>query len=174
SWLSAHPEVFLEPRRSELASPSFVAFTLLLDGIHDLYSSTRVRVGSFIHDEQVEFGRFLRMAFELGANLVGSSHPLAFISDLKRVKRFRCSIQLVPWRGVVGLELIDVVLWLVKRHQEIGLDGYPACAAVVESIARRSIIKTFSRDQLREDVLACLDALNRVSISAEDEARGRR
>jgi hypothetical protein len=64
-WGMNYPEPLLESTMGELDSPNIVAFSLLVTLLHELHSKTGMRVGTFVHNEQNEFGKSLVLAFDL-------------------------------------------------------------------------------------------------------------
>jgi hypothetical protein len=64
-WGIAYPEPLIAERQGELDSPNIVAFSLLMSMFHALHEETGAKVESFVHDEQNQFGKFLRESYKV-------------------------------------------------------------------------------------------------------------
>lgn len=61
TWGMAHPEQLLEGGYVPLHAPNVVAITLIVDMLHTLHEQTGARVVKFIHDEQNQFIKHLKL-----------------------------------------------------------------------------------------------------------------
>ena len=68
AWAVVHPDPLLEGTRSEMDSPNVVALTLLIEMLHQLNERHGLVIGTFIHDEQKQFGKWLKTAYDLSRN----------------------------------------------------------------------------------------------------------
>jgi len=126
AWGADHPHELLEFQRSEGDAPNLIAVSLLMQGLHDSLSGTGLKVGRFVHDEQQQFGRFIKEWYQIGRNFTMPSQAATFMTDIRAIDTYRCEIEILPSRGVVGLQLIDicfVALQAVYRRRDEGLSS---------------------------------------------------
>jgi hypothetical protein len=64
-WGMKCPEPLLEERLRELDSPNVVVFSLVVGQLHGLHRKSGIRVRTFVHDEQNQFGKSLAVTFQL-------------------------------------------------------------------------------------------------------------
>jgi hypothetical protein len=174
TWGLDHPDILLEATRSDLDAPNMVAFTLLLGRIHDIFQGTNFRIVRFIHDEQSQFAKSINQAYELLKKIAFSSGPLSWMPDSREVNTYKCPIDITSSCSSVGLQIIDIILWLTKRFIENPWCGYKNCRKLVRFVLDRSELSLFSRAQLAQDVSHGMKIVNNLPLSFEDEERGRR
>jgi len=175
AWALVHPEPLLEGTRSEMDSPNVVALTLLIEMLHQLNNQHGLVIGTFIHDEQKQFGKWLERAYDLSRNW-GSSRgtsPLALITDLKEMSTFIGDFRAVNSKNSFGLQLLDIALWLVKRFMDDPDAMHGKCRDMAEYIIRNGYISEFSHDAMVREVVAGFEFLQAVPLTPEKEKRGR-
>ncbi|MFQ5827546.1 MAG: hypothetical protein ACE5JD_00125 [Candidatus Methylomirabilia bacterium] len=173
-WALDHTEEFpeLKFRRSELDAPNAVAFSLLVGGIHTLLEGTGLQVTRFIHDEQSQFARAMEEMYGVHTRFSFSTSPFSWMTDMQEVDTYRCPIE-VTSKLLVGLQIIDVVLWLVRRCTEGSLGRWNCCAALADWVTENGVLSEFSRGQLATEVARAALTLSLLPISPADEARGK-
>lgn len=145
------PSSLLPSSRSKLDSPNIVAFTLLIHSLQKL-AEENLRIEKFVHDLQSQFGAALKEVYDLNKRFRFSGKPLAWLTDFSRDDSFNCPIQLKSSSEVIGLQFVDIVLWLVTRSFGRGLSrGYPNSEALVRTVRERAIVSELSQQQLLED-----------------------
>ena len=115
SWARVNPARIMHAPISLEESPNARALLLLVDGIHKM-AGAEARVIRFRHDEQPEFGKMFVADFEKIKNAfgpLGSPYAPAYAHP---VHLFDCGLELVSSRTSLGLQLIDVLLYLMSRH----------------------------------------------------------
>jgi hypothetical protein len=173
TWGARHPQELLDFQRSELDAPNLVALGLLMGGLHEILEKTGFKVGRFVHDQQRQFGQFMREWYDMGRRFIMPTHLTARITDLQEIDTYDCKIEIVPSRGVVGLQVIDVVLWLYKRAISDPMKNYPGCAALVEFVDDHGEIRYHSRAQLNSDADRVYRDIMALPIDAERLKRGK-
>jgi hypothetical protein len=171
-WALNHPDGFpeLQRRRDEHDSPNFVALTLVLAGIHSIAGNHAV-IERFVHDEQNQFAKYMKAAYQ-HANWNLSMEPLAWMTDMAERDTFHCKIEFHSRKNVSPLRLTDVALWLVRRQVE--RDDLPReCMKLTEWISDRAHYNEVSRAQLEHSLIQSLSAVAELSVTPEQEARGR-
>ncbi|MCK8503233.1 DUF3800 domain-containing protein [Myxococcus fulvus] len=146
SYAREKPLDVLDMKRSALDSPNMVAFSTLIHGLHSLLSPEQKRIRRFVHDEQNQFGAHMQKMFDAfgGVKFTGTLTSVA--PSMEKVDTYACSVEMskIP---LVGLQLVDVALWLAKRHFEGRvIDG--ECSGLLDEILRRSHSSEFSAKQL--------------------------
>ena len=114
-WARSNPKRIMEDRINEQDSPNVRALLLLVDGIHKIAGFT-ARILRFRHDEQPEFKKMLLHDFELIKNAFGPlGSPYAPLRP-QPAKLFSCQLEMISSTSSVGLQLIDVLLYIMSRH----------------------------------------------------------
>jgi hypothetical protein len=151
-WAAANPEAILHTSRRDSDSPNILAMLLLLEGIHQV-SDRACKVIRFVHDDQNEFGKSMARCFESTKNVRGSGAGQSQWFQLKTVKKFACPIEILPSYSSVGLQAVDVILYLMSKYIEGSyLPRRDACAALAEYITRVAILRDFTFER-SEDML---------------------
>jgi hypothetical protein len=170
-----NPNELLTGARSDLDSPNVVALTLLLSALRTLHKETGLKVGKFYHDEQNQFAKAMREVFDVIKNVGSVESPPTWICDIQRVRAFDCPFEIVASKGAIGVQLIDVILWLTKKASESPLeDNLPGCKELLDEIIKRATISKLTRAQLFSDAQhEYMELMNRP-LSPNQEAKGRK
>ena len=115
SWARSHPDRIMEGPISLEESPNMRALLLLVDGIHKM-AGRSARIVRFRHDEQPEFEKRLIEDFELIKNAFGPLGSPYAPARAHPVNLFECRLEMVTSSESLGLQLIDVLLYLMSRH----------------------------------------------------------
>lgn len=176
SWALRNPQEVLRPKPPKsddpycLDSPNMQAFMSLIDGLHDIVNKLGARVVRFHHDDQKEFRRAIKETFDI-------LHEFQIPRDsllVQKIKTFNCPIQLVPSHSSVGLQVIDVCLWLMTRAFKTSQAPESAeCRSLLGCIIGRAIIKECSYEQLVEDCKRDYARLMRRDLTPEQLAEAR-
>lgn len=175
AWALVHPEPLLEGTRSELDSPNVVALTLLIEMMHNLNDHQGLVIGTFIHDEQKQFGKWLQTAYDVSKNWSSArgTSPLAMIGDLKEMSTFVGAFRPASSKSSFGLQILDVVLWLVKRFIDTPDSVHGKCRELAEFVVNEGYISEFSHDAMMREVIAGFAFLEALPTTPEQEKRGR-
>jgi len=171
-WGASHPQELLDFQRSELDAPNLVAFALLMSGIHDMLDGTGAKVGRFVHDQQQQFGKFMKDSYDALKRIAVPVHATAWITDIQKINTYDCKIEIVPSPGVVGLQVIDIVLWLYKRSISDTMRDFPGCASLIELVDDRATIRYHSRAQLARDAERAYHDIMRRPITDNELKKG--
>ncbi|MCC6591243.1 MAG: DUF3800 domain-containing protein [Bryobacterales bacterium] len=174
-WAIANPGPLIEGTRSPLDSPNVVALTLLVHGLHFLHELTGLKVGTFIHDEQQQLGKHLKVVFELSKKYGQSNptSPLALLMNVKEMGTFDCNFHVTSSKSSFGLQLLDVALWLSKRRKDHPQLIRGMCSELADYIGARSYISEFTWDAMFSEVARMLQVVEAMSLSPAREAKGR-
>ncbi len=93
------------------------------------------------------------------------------MSDWTEVDTFDCPIEMASSKSTLGLQVIDVVLWLVKRYMDRGFEGFPACTRLANLILSRSTVVIYTQDELREEVQRLLAEVMNTPLTKPAEQR---
>ena len=115
SWARVNPARIMQAPISLEESPNARALLLLVDGIHKM-AGVEARVIRFRHDEQAEFGKVFMEDFEKIKNAFGPLGSPYAPARAHPVHLFDCGLELVSSQTSLGLQLIDVLLYLMSRH----------------------------------------------------------
>ena len=157
SWAIRNPSAFFYVKRDKGDSPNLVSLLTLLNSIHDFRKATKFKIKKFVHDEQSQFGKYMKEAFELVKNVTDSDDPiknLIGLNEFKRVETFDCAMEFKASDSSVGLQVVDCILWLTKRGIERGIPrNAKECQILFQFIFNRGIIENFSYDNYERRVL---------------------
>jgi SEC-C motif/Protein of unknown function (DUF3800) len=172
-WGIKYPEPLLEERMGELDSPNVVAFSLLVAQLHELHQKTGIRVRTFVHDEQDQFGKSLGVTFKLLKRLSFKRTITSSMLDLKELPTFDSELEMRSSRDCIGLQLADVGLWLMKRFYDTKGKVYGNSELLARQIIRDGSIEHFTLRSMQEGVEELMEALFALPFDRRDESVGR-
>lgn len=171
-WGLVHPDPLLQGHRSELDSPNIVAFSLLLAMLHGLHESTGARVGTFVHDQQNQFARAMKATYDMLRKFTFGNSIVSTLLDFKEAPTFTCELQVTSSTESVGLQLIDVVLWLVKRFVESRGAVRGNCGDLVKAVISRGQISEFTLEAMQREVMGMIQVMEVTAPSEEQMKEG--
>ena len=156
-WAIRNPENFDTYSEDKVSryfhSPNFVAFTNLMDGIEQASQGWKRPVREIVHDEQFQFEKTFQrwhtlmsqphLANATPLNLPGKSRPVPV--SFAPGSKFRISND----EASVGLQMVDVLLWLFRRLFEGREIGYQS-RILLNVVLRRAYQQDFSFDGVGE------------------------
>ena len=90
----------------------------------------------------------------------------------ERVEMFDCGFETDS--DLVGLQLSDVILWLMKRDfRPDQLEQLPQISSLLKTVLSSGYISEFSRIQLVEDTFHCLRVLESLPITSKQLKKGK-
>jgi len=164
-WAMKHPEDLLM-RAGHLDSPNIVAFGFVIHAIHSMFHSTGLRVKTFIHDEQNQFMGAFRRMYDILCKRRGDERPDNPFIDWKEADTFDCPLTRADSKEAPALQLVDTLLWLLKRYFTRGTTGGTACDALLTPLLAVGTGHEFSRRQLEEEVAETIQQLLRTFASS--------
>ncbi len=171
-WAQKNPKPLLEATRSELDAPNIVALSLLVSYLHKVSEETGKKVTKFIHDQQNQFAKAMQKTFEALKEIAISATPTSFMPEVKHLDTYQCPLTIAASHSLVGLQLIDVALWLTKRWIEKPWPEKNGCSTLAEEILSRSAISEFSRRQLEDDSFEAIAYLNSQPVTDDQMVAG--
>lgn len=173
-WALDNPKVLFDFKRAGLDSPNMVAFSLLLYNLNLIVRNSGQRVKTFIHDEQNEFAKYIRIMFAHFKDTTFSLDPFGSIIDLEEIDIYDCDVDFIASNETVGLQLVDIVMWLIKRFIEGKFDNrFKSCTRLLQTILEISFISQFSRKQLEEEVGEIMVKLNQLPLTEDQLNKGK-
>jgi hypothetical protein len=168
-WGITYPEPLIAERQGELDSPNIVAFSLLMSMFHVLHEQAGAKVESFVHDEQNQFGKFLRESYKVFKRLNFKSTITATMLDITELPTFDCEFVMRESKDSIGLQFADVGLWLIKRFRDSGGEIRGNCLNLAEAIISTGIISNFSLRDMQEGVTEMCRQMEEKPWPAEPE-----
>jgi hypothetical protein len=169
-----YPNALLERGLHPLDSPNVVAFTLIISMFHQLFERTGSRVRTFIHDEQNEFAKHLVKSYDMLKGFAFEQcNIVAPLPDVKKALTFGCKLQVASSADCIGLQLIDVALWLTKRYVDTGGAVYGRAGDLAAYIISNAMISPITRSQLIEETQRIVGQLEALPVSKEQEKKAR-
>lgn len=173
SWAIIHPENLLH-KKSLLDSPNAVTFSLLVHSLHNILKPTGKKVKKFIHDKQNQFAETLKFIYSNLKNLSVPMETLSWMGEIEEVKTYLGDIEFIESNLAVGLQITDIVLWLIKRYKtdkEL-LAYYKECSSLAEYILLNGIVSDFSFKQLEESNLQVFMDIYQLPLSPKEIDKG--
>jgi hypothetical protein len=174
-WGIAHPKPLLEGGAHEGDSPNIVALTLVVSMLHQLNEELGVRVRAFIHDEQNQFAKHLEefhahsKAFTLDTSNICAPFPV-----VKAALTFGCELEVGRSSDRLGLQLIDTVLWLVKRFIDLQGHIYGDAGLLASHVIAHAGVSLFDRKTMVRDVVDIHDQIMALPLTEKQLAKGRK
>jgi hypothetical protein len=172
SWARAHPDAVLD-KRSEADSPNVVAFSLLMHAVHSMLEGTGLRVGKFVHDQQNEFMASFRWIYDVLSRLRLRDQGPAMIPRPVESGSFDCPLTEEASGDSPALQLVDVLLWLLKRFLRDGTTGNDGCDKVLGPILVVGAISSFTRETLAEEVEQLTARIAQMPLTSAQLKKGR-
>lgn len=173
-WALEHPNVILDERLSRLHAPNIVAFCLLINELHRFSRGAGIRVGSFVHDQQSQFDRDFQQAYECMTRFEVSTALYAVATDIEPRDTYACPLRIGGSHELIGLQIVDVALWLVRRQAENPWQGFDRTTELMVEILGRSNIARFSRVQMATEItLVAQDMASMPPLSPEQDTAAR-
>lgn len=160
NWAFDHPEEVLDCADQALASPNVIAVKQVLHSLNHIFSDTDFKVVRFVHDRQKQFGAGIEFSYSNLKKIKFKENWRFFLQDWESSTLHECELELSD-APLVGLQFIDVALWLMKRTLE-GKTISGACGDLVEEVNRRALHRELSRAQL------CRDAEHVIAMTLEE------
>ena len=172
-WGIKYPEPLLEERLGELDSPNVVAFSLLVNQLHELHRERGIRVKTFIHDEQDQFGRSFEVTFKLLKRLTFERTVTSSMLGVKELPTFDSQLEMRSSADCIELQLADVGLWLIKRFHDSDGNIYGNSRLLAEKIICDGSIENFTLRSMQDGVTELMRVLYALPFDSKDEAAGR-
>lgn len=99
-------------------TPNMIAFSNLLQGIHNFCDKHNVSPIKFIHDQQSEFGGSMRNWCSLFESVQFEEKFTGKTALLKKSKHNLKNFQLKSSKDSYGLQLVDLFIWVSQREKE--------------------------------------------------------
>lgn len=152
NWAAANPHEILRSTRTDKDSPNILALNLLLGGIHKT-TGKRSRIVRFLHDEQNQFGREMANNFELAKNVRGFADESTFLFRMERIEKFVCPIEMAASQKSIGLQITDVVLYLMSQYLENSYQPrLDDCGSLCEYVTQSSVLEVFTYNGLKDSL----------------------
>ena len=149
TWGIAHPKRLLEGGFSPLDTPNVVAVTLVVNMLHDFHEETGARVVTFIHDEQNQFIKHIKFMHSHSKQFqLDTSNICAPLPAVRGALTFGCDLESGRSDKRVGLQLIDTVLWLIRRFLKLKGEVDGAARRLALYVVATADITTFDRPNL--------------------------
>jgi hypothetical protein len=174
-WGIAHPRELMDSLSKAFNGPNVVAVVQIAHCLHLLMEGQPgLRVDRFIHDRQSQFAPAIKQMYETVARFktVDSVLPLTVPEEIVESQALVNQIEMHDG-SLVGLQLADTALWLVKRVKDGKPPESPSCRRLLEEVASRGMFRELTREQYYREAEADMNALMARPITGEQEQRAR-
>lgn len=173
TWAIAHPKRVLEGGFSPLDTPNVVAVTLVVNMLHNLHEETGARVVTFIHDEQNQFIKHIKFMHSHSKQFqLDTSDICAPLPSVRGALTFGCDLESGTSDKRVGLQLIDTVLWLVRRFLKLKGEVDGAARRLAIYVVATGKITTFDRPTMIEQAESVCQELYARPLTEEQMRKG--
>jgi hypothetical protein len=104
----------------------------------------------------------------------GKNHPMAMISDWKKIESFDCELLEKSSAESFGLQILDVSMWLLRRVFDNNNEPRGNCRTLFECLVKRSMISRFDFETLVRSVEAGSRYVDGLPLTEEELGRGKR
>ena len=151
-WAHIHPERLIWPPATELDSPNAVSVALLIGALQEEYEETGRRVSRLVHDDTSQFALAVKATFEFYRRFASLNNIYKeFGSGEIGLDTVKFPVDMRSSSSTAGLQIVDIILWTVKRYLTDVSSGFPACDQLVSEVSSRSRIKAFTQDELEAE-----------------------
>lgn len=172
-WGIAHPRELMDSVNKSFNSPNVIAMTQVVHSLHLLMSGQdNLRVGRFIHDRQSQFAPAMRQMYKTAFRFKFVESPNLSLPDLVETRALAEKIEMAE-DAMVGLQLADTALWLVKRVHDNKVPQAPACRRLLEEVASRGLFRQMNRDQFYREANAHIAKLMSFPMTEDMERAAR-
>ncbi|MCH1638932.1 DUF3800 domain-containing protein [Paenibacillus timonensis] len=141
----ASEDVFIN--HAKYRSANVAAFNMTIDSLHRILMDKGQIITKVVHDEQTEFDKQLKNAFEHISKVTIVSNPFEF-PKAKTMDTFSGNIEFVKSSQNAGVQLIDLALWMMKKVNDSGVQLTDKCAELFQMINRRGCYTGFWLERL--------------------------
>ena|SRR5215469_16573265 len=94
--------------------------------------------------------------------------------NIKMLPSFDCSLEVRQSSKSLGLQLVDLCTWIVKRVRDRGDEPRGNCRVLLECLAERSWLSHFDFEHLVREVQAGTEQMERSPLSPEQLEKSRK
>ncbi len=172
TYTSMYPkEVFESMSFDKIVAPNITAFVLMINEINGTFHH-QTSFKKLVHDEQLEFGKNLKFAFEVFSSRHHPNNPTSFITDHRDAKALKnTKFELKPSINSYGLQTIDPALWLFKKNVFSDQDHSPK---IWEEIIQRIHLSGLTFSMHVDEVTKNKIELERIPLSDEQLMKARK
>ena len=172
-WAFKHPERFIGPPVTEIESPNAVSIGLLVGALQAEYDETGRRLMRLIHDDTNQFGLAIKAVFGFYRKLASVPEiPDEIFSDTIELDTVNFSVEMQSSSSTHSLQIIDIVLWTVKRFWDRNELGFPACEKLLSTVFERSQIQEFTQHGLEDEVSLLWEELMKQPVTEAELRQG--
>lgn len=142
-------DVFIN--QAKYRSANLAAFNMSIDALHKVLMDKGEIISKVVHDEQTEFDKQLKNAFDLTSKVTVMSDPFDY-PKARLMETFSSHIEFVNSSNSAGIQLIDLALWMMKKVNDSEVTLTDRCAALYDTINQRGHYNGFWLDQLTMNV----------------------
>ncbi|MBM6995775.1 DUF3800 domain-containing protein [Paenibacillus sp. DXFW5] len=128
-------------------SANLATFNIAIGTLNHYLKRENLKICKFVHDEQNEFYKQLKNSFDNNTKVIDSSE---LFSDpvIQTADYFTGDIEFVNSADNIGIQLVDLAIWLGKRVYDLDQILEGECKELFQFIAERGIIDGFSLKDL--------------------------
>lgn len=156
-------------------SPNFVAFTNLLDGLDHTSKRWGRKIREIVHDEQSQFGKTItQWHATISQPSLVHVEPLKWPGedvDISVSKVPGSAFRMTSEENSAGLQVVDVVLWLLKRMFD-GKDFGQESAVLVNWVLKRAYQNDFTFAGVAQNAEDNLRPIMEATFSKEQWEKG--
>jgi len=159
-----NPKSFISGGLDPENAPNLVSISMIIKALREIYRGGEFEISEFVHDEQNQFARGLKLFYELHSKIELNLFQLGKITE---AEVSRVNLVTRPSSNSPGLQFIDIVLWLTKRIVENNHDLPEELTELIHCLMSKMHIEHFTQDQFYFDAQECHDATMSLPMPPE-------
>ncbi len=150
-WAIKNPLPLIETLDRKGESPNFVAFTKVIYHLQDTIGNRKV-LADFVHHQQAQYESRMKNAYGALSKYHLKGDFFSMLPKVDLLKDFPAKVVFKSTEESAGLTVVDIVLWLTKRHRGLSPDKFPGCATLAATIEKVATIERFTHAGLKSEV----------------------
>lgn len=170
-FAAANPWAVFSQRDDLMEAPNAAGFSQLLNALH--YEG-HGRVARFVHDEQGQFAKSFQRIFGFAKRLKVPTDRLIGPSIYEPTRPMECEIEFARSDVCYPLQVVDVLLWLLRRYETKPWQEWAACTELLVTLVQRTKLIELTRAQLEADVLGIYAEIDATPLSTKQLETGKK
>ncbi len=138
------PGEFIGQIQQDYDLPNAISMSLLTISITNLYKDEEVEIVSVIHDTQKDYGKALKEVHKYIKVWQPSFDLTDHLLDIKKTNIYKSNLDLVNSKESKGIQVIDIILWLMKKSLQDKKELHGDIDALVKTAIKKSTISNIT------------------------------
>lgn len=173
-WATKNPSAVMDSVNAAFDSPNVVGVVQVVHCLHQIVGKRDMKVSRFVHDRQSQFAPAIMQMYKSMASLAPKT-VLPMLTTPVEWERSKSLVDVMEISAapLVGLQVVDVALWLFKRAASGQLPSMPGCWRLLREVVSRCVSREMTLSQFVRETNEDYLELMAKPLTPEMEARGR-